>query len=66
MGKWFPIWTAKDMPFQAASDRCITGEYSNFRNGNEFDVYNSYENDSFKGRSGLSGRAKCYEQDPNG
>ena len=66
MGRWFSIWHAKDIPFQSEDDLCITGTYSNLRNGNEFDVFNGVENENFDGRSGLSGTAKCYEQDPPG
>ena len=65
MGRWFSIWHAKDMPFQSDDDRCVTALYSNL-DGIGFDVYNSYENDSFRGRSGINGTGKCFEQDPNG
>ena len=66
MGRWFSIWQSKDLPFHAESDRCITGEYLNFSNGNEFDVVNSFENDAFEGRYSGNRKAKCYEQDPLG
>ena len=65
LGRWYSIYHASDMPFQSENDKCVTAYYWDLK-GNEFNVYNSYWQDSWEQRSGLCGTAKCHEQDPNG